>query len=65
MRANPCTGKDAPDGLQSAVLDQLSHPDASMDDLSTNTAAERCRAGASLGGEHQNLSRKARKLILP
>ena len=31
----------------------------------TKTAAERCRAGASLGGEHQTPKRKARKLLLP
>ena len=31
----------------------------------TKTRAERCRAGASLGGEHPTPSRKARKLILP
>ena len=31
----------------------------------TKTAAERCRAGASLGGEHPNPSRKARKIVLP
>jgi hypothetical protein len=31
----------------------------------TKTAAERYRAGASLGGEHSTPSRKARKLILP
>ena len=29
----------------------------------TKTVAERCRAGASLGGEHPNPSRTARKLI--
>ena len=54
MRANPCTGKVAPDGLQQPVLDDLSHPGESIDDLSTKTAAERCRAVASLGGEHPN-----------
>ena len=31
----------------------------------TCAAAERCRAGASLGGEHPNPSRIARKIILP
>ena len=30
----------------------------------TKTRAERCQAGASLGGEHPTPSRKARKLIL-
>ena len=30
----------------------------------TKTRAERCRAGASLGGEHPNPSRKARKILL-
>ena len=29
------------------------------------TVAERCRAGASLGGEHPTPSRKARKILLP
>ena len=31
----------------------------------TKTAAERCRAGASLGGEHPTPSRVARKIVLP
>jgi hypothetical protein len=36
-------------------------PDAAE---TTKTRAERCQAGASLGGEHPTPSRKARKLIL-
>ena len=31
----------------------------------TKTVAERCQAGASLGGEHPHPSRKARKIIVP
>ena len=31
----------------------------------TKNRAERCRAGASLGGEHPTPSRTARKLLLP
>ena len=49
------SAKDHP--LQSLLSER--RPDAA------DNVAERCRAGASLGGEHPTPSRKARKLLLP
>ena len=43
-------------------VDMRDRPPA--DSETTKTRAERCQAGASLGGEHPAPSRKARKLIL-
>jgi hypothetical protein len=48
-----------------AQRESSSFPEPPLRAQPTKTRAERCQAGASLGGEHSNPSRTARKLILP
>jgi len=45
-------------------LEPLFHPSVLPAPTTHQPRQQRCQAGASLGGEHPNLSRKARKLIL-